>query len=204
VPVKLGTFLKDARMARGLSLRAFARRAGVSPSFLAKVEAAQTSPSLDSLRLLSAALDLSVADMLGLVEKRGEADVVERNFRGHQVTVWEGVELRHFLPDHLSTYFSVLVMDLGPGSSTPVRAAQRSVKELGVVLEGRVVCHVMEKAHRLGRGSAIHFDLSLPHRWENTVRVPARVLLINPNFTEVVDVGTPDPRRRGLARGPRR
>jgi transcriptional regulator with XRE-family HTH domain len=186
--MRLGTFLRDARLARGLSLRAFARQAGVSPSFLAKVEAAQTSPSLDSLGRLSGALDLSVADMLGLVEKRGEADVVPRDFSGHEVTRWEGAVLRHFLPDHLSTYYSVLVLEMGPGSSTPLRASQRVVKELGVVIAGRVVFHTMEKVHRLAPGSAIHFDLSLPHRWENTSARVARILLINPNFTEVKDV----------------
>jgi transcriptional regulator with XRE-family HTH domain len=60
----LGARLKQARLARNLSLTALAGASGLSKGFLSQVETGATNPSLGSLQRLSSALQVSLSDLL--------------------------------------------------------------------------------------------------------------------------------------------
>lgn len=185
---KLGSYLHDLRIARGLSLRSLAKRAGCSPSFLSQVELGRSSPSLESLERISRAFDLTVVELLNLVQERSEVVVGRGAAQGQTVSVWQGATLSHLLPFHVPAAISVLVLDLQPNGQTAIRVARRAMKELGVVVKGAVECEVDEAVYSLKTGESIYFDLITPHRWRNPGAKPARVLLVNPNFTEVVNL----------------
>lgn len=60
----VGRRLTDAREARGLSQRALAREAGLSPDAVSRFESGDRSPTLGTLHDLAVALDLHVAELL--------------------------------------------------------------------------------------------------------------------------------------------
>ena len=60
----IGTHLRAARVARGLSLREMARRIGVSPSFVSQVELGKAKPSLGTLYGFLSELDLSLDELM--------------------------------------------------------------------------------------------------------------------------------------------
>ncbi|HEX8599845.1 MAG TPA: helix-turn-helix domain-containing protein [Chloroflexia bacterium] len=60
----LGERLKQARLARNMSLTALARASGLSKGFLSQVESGATNPSLGSLQRLAQALSLTVSDLV--------------------------------------------------------------------------------------------------------------------------------------------
>ena len=93
---------------------------------------------------------------------------------------------RHGSPSE-QTNFSILVLDLPVGGQTAWRAAKRTMHELAVVLAGTVVFELGQEHKRMTRNDAAYFDLLNRHRWRNVGTANARVLLLNPNFTEVPD-----------------
>lgn len=66
-----GQRLRALRRARGLALTELARRAGVSASYLSRVErGARGTPGFAVLRRLAAALHVSLDDLVGLEDER--------------------------------------------------------------------------------------------------------------------------------------
>jgi len=61
----VGKSVRDLRIKRGLSLRQFSRRTGLSPSVLSSIERATVSASLSSLLRVSAALGTRLRDLFG-------------------------------------------------------------------------------------------------------------------------------------------
>jgi len=189
-PLEVGQALRELRKSRGLSLRDLAGKSGCSPSFISQIEQGKTSPSLVSAKRICRALDMTVAEFLLLKAERRAARLVPKCKPGQIVTKWPRASLHHLLPPGEQTNFSILVLELPPRGQTPWRAATRTMHELAVVLTGKVVFEMKKDRHALGRNDSVYFDLMSHHRWLNPGTARARVLLLNPNFTEVPDVAT--------------
>ena len=186
-PKQTGEALRELRRSRGLSLRELARKSGCSPSFISQVEQGKTSPSLVSAKRICRALDLMVAEFLTLNAARRKARHIPNCDPSQLVTKWPRASLHHLLPATEQTNFSILVLELPPRGQTAWRAAKRTMQELGVVLAGKVVFEIGDESKRMSDNDAVYFDLLNRHRWRNVGRGHARVLLLNPNFTEVPD-----------------
>jgi len=186
-PKQTGEALRELRFSRGLSLRGLARKSGCSPSFISQVEQGKTSPSLVSAKRICRALDMTVADFLALNAERRKARHVPKCNPSQLVAKWPKASLHHLLPATEQTNFSILVLELPPRGQTAWRAAKRTMQELAVVLNGTVVFEIGNEPKRMSRNDGVYFDLLNRHRWRNVGRGQARVLLLNPNFTEVPD-----------------
>jgi len=185
---RIGLLIRELRLGRGLSVREVARKAGCSPSFLSQVEKARSSPSLETLECIASAYNLDILELLNLARDRGQATFLDGSPQGPALTTWEKGRLSHMLPLQIHTTMSLLVLELEPGGRTSKRMARQAMKEIGVVLKGQAICNVAGVAHKLRNGEAIYFDLMTPHFWVNPSKSVARILLANPNFTQVFDV----------------
>ena len=186
-PKQTGQALRELRRSRGLSLRDLARKSSCSASFISQVEQGKTSPSLVSAKRICRALDMMVAEFLALNNERRKARHVPRSNPSQLVTKWPKASLHHLLPATEQTNFSILVLELPTRGQTAWRAAKRTMLELGVVLKGTVLFEIGDESKRMSHNDAVYFDLLNRHRWRNVGRGHARVLLLNPNFTEVPD-----------------
>jgi transcriptional regulator with XRE-family HTH domain len=184
----IGVLLRELRLGRGLSVRQVAKMGDCSPSFLSQVEKARSSPSLATLERIASAFQLDIVELLNLAKDRGKATYLDGTPQGPVLTTWERGRLSHLLPLQIQTTMSLLVLELEPGARTSKRVARQAMKEIGVVLKGRAICNVAGVAHNLGNGEAIYFDLITPHFWSNPTKSDVRILLANPNFTQVFDV----------------
>ncbi|MEY3480146.1 MAG: hypothetical protein RIQ71_921 [Verrucomicrobiota bacterium] len=186
-PKQIGQALRELRRSRGLSLRDLARKSDCSPSFISQIEQGKTSPSLVSAKRVCRALDMTVAEFLLLNSERRKARHMPGCNPSQIVTKWPKASLCHLLPPSEQTNFSILVLELPPGGQTSWRAARRTMNELAVVLKGKVVFEIGDEQKRMSSNDAAYFDLLNRHRWRNAGKSRARVLLLNPNFTEVPD-----------------
>ena len=71
MPTKLGRFIRDARLAKGIGLRELARRISKSPAFLVSLELAEelSGVSEDTLAAIAVELELNLDTVLALAEK---------------------------------------------------------------------------------------------------------------------------------------
>lgn len=186
-PGQTGQALRELRRARGFSLRELARRSGCSASFISQIEQGRTSPSLVSFKRICRALDMTVSGFLLRNADQRKVLRLPGCKPAQLVTKWAAASLHHLLPPGMQSNFSILVLELPRGGQTPWRAAQRTMLELAVVLSGTIVFETTGGHTRLESHDAIYFDLLNRHRWRNTGPCRARVLLLNPNFTDVPD-----------------
>lgn len=73
--MKLEERIRELRTQRRLTLKDIAEATGLSVSYLSDIERGRTTPSLNTLEALSAAFEISVADLLSGVDFAGEKTI---------------------------------------------------------------------------------------------------------------------------------
>lgn len=176
----LGQKIRDARVAKDLTLREMARRTGLTPSQISQIELGRSNPSVASLYSIANALGLSMDYFFGTEPQPANAaqpasnpphggsdgvPVVHAEDRD-VVQIAGGVEWQRLTPrNDQSIEFIHIRYDVG--ASTGDRAYRHGGREYGVVLQGHLSVELGFNKHVLGPGDSISFDSSIPHRLAN-------------------------------------
>jgi transcriptional regulator with XRE-family HTH domain len=156
--MELGDRIRERRQALGLNLRDLAERIDLSASFLSQVERGVTSPSIDSLHKISAALDVPAFHFL--LEPEEKSPVVRRNERVR--LTWPDSQVTfQLLTPGLNRKMEALLTERDPGDSTPTVNFGQHTEEFIYVLQGQLEVVLREKAYLLGPGDTIYFEGAL-------------------------------------------
>jgi transcriptional regulator with XRE-family HTH domain len=185
--VRLGARLRHARETSRMSLGDVASRAGVTKSFLSRVERDETSPSVASLVGICEAVGLSMADLF----QTPQTTLVRRADR----PTFEDLPKAADVVDTLITpdaerHVTVLESTVAPGGSGgQTMYTLPSECEVCFVLEGMIEVQVEDELFRLEEGDALTFGAAVPHTWRTVEGAGgARVLW-------VLAPALPDPRK---------
>lgn len=188
----IGERFKALRKHHGLTLRQLGERAKTSPSFLSQIELNRTSPSVSTLSRICRAMGVTLQEFF----TDRHPDIPARVVRGSEprevLTHWGSAELQYLLPRDTQHSFSALRLVIQARGASSLRAARRSMMELGLVVSGRLRFQASNQSTHLEAGDSVYFDLAHPHKWTNLTDDIAEVLLINSNFTEVFNLPEPD------------
>jgi transcriptional regulator with XRE-family HTH domain len=187
----MGDRLRQARLARGLSLRRLAEVVGVSPSLVSQVETGRAKPSVNTLYALASELGISLDSLLFVdaqppvvadpVEAlNGAADVVlphdpvQRAASRSTIRLGSGVVWERLTSESIRNVdFLHVTYEVG-GESSPSDAFQRHTgQEWGYVLTGLLTVRIGFDEFILQPGDAISFDSATPHRLFNAGDIPA-------------------------------
>lgn len=189
----IGTHLRGARLARGLSLREMARRIGVSPSFVSQVELGKAKPSLGTLYGFLSELDLSLDELMpaaaGLPLTRvapvlstgttGPLSAVMRDeewispehtaqqWQEHPLVQMKGVTWRRLTADDPLVDFLHVTYEPGAESCPTDHLMRHEGHEYGHVISGTLSVQVAFETFDLNPGDAINFPSTTPHRLSN-------------------------------------
>ncbi|MDQ3707157.1 MAG: XRE family transcriptional regulator [Chloroflexota bacterium] len=172
----LGERLKQARLARNLSLTALARASGLSKGFLSQVESGATNPSLGSLRRLAEALSLTVSDLVGTGELPPRADVTLRPRLVRRVHPERNKS--SLLQIGTSSQGAVYVAHLLPGTALESLVPSGPADAYLMVLAGEVEFDQSGTRLRLAEGDSLSFSLSPTYRVTAHTRFRASLLLM--------------------------
>jgi len=177
----MGDALREARAARGLSLRELADRLGVSPSLISQIETGRANPSVSTLYAIAAELDISLDELLfndrrapepaptvfraEAVGTMAPAAPLQRAFDRHRIRLASGV-LWERLTTQSEPGIEFLHVTYEPGgASGPPDAFQRHPgHEWGYVLSGRLQVRIGFDEYTLEPGDAISINSTIPHR----------------------------------------
>jgi len=181
----LGFQIRSLRLSKGLSLQKLAKEASLSIGMLSQVERGLVSPSVRSLRQISAALDVPPA----LFFEQTEAPPVEeigRIVRGKSRRILRltttGVCKELLTPDTSGLLQLTLVRMQPRGSSGSEPYVHRG-EDAGFVLSGAMRLWVGGDTHLLNAGDSFRFKSSLPHRFANAAKGITEVLwAVTPPF----------------------
>ena len=180
--VSIGREVRAFRTKLGITVADLAAAAKLSPGMLSKIENGLTSPSLNTLQTLSAALGVPVTAFFRRYEERrdavfvksGQGLVIERRGTraGHQYQLLGhtgGVTGRIVVEPYLIT----LTAD-----SDVFPLFQHGGMEFLYMLEGEVVYRHADRLYTLTPGDSLFFDADAPHGPEEMVKLPIRFLSV--------------------------
>jgi transcriptional regulator with XRE-family HTH domain len=190
----MGDRLRQARQARGLSLRRLAERVGVSPSLISQVETGRARPSVNTLYALANELGVSLDVLLFMDTQPPVSDAsddivaepaatllphdpVQRAASRSTIRLGSGVVWERLTSESIRNVdFLHVTYEVG-GESSPSDAFQRHTgQEWGYVLSGTLTVRIGFDEYVLQPGDAISFDSATPHRLFNGGDVPARAV----------------------------
>ncbi len=189
----IGDRLREARKARGLSLRHLAALLGVSPSLISQVETGRAKPSVNTLYALANELGISLDSLLFMdtepmttttqaaVPDPADAalphDPVQRANSRMSIRLGSGVVWERLTTESIRAVdFLYVTYEVG-GASSPENEFQRhSGQEWGYILSGTLRVKIGFDEYVLGPGDAITFDSGTPHRLTNDGDEPVRAV----------------------------
>ena len=165
-PFDLGQRLRALRLARGLSQRELAKRAGVSNAIISLIEQNRSSPSVGSLKKVLGGLPLSLAEFFA-----GEAAASPPVFfRAADLVELAGgaISYRQIGRDLTGRAVQILHERYQPGADTGEAMLRHESEEGAVVVRGQLEVTIDGERRLLGPGDAYYFDSRRPHRFRNT------------------------------------
>jgi len=174
MPDDVGPRLRSVRLARGLSQRELARRAGVTNATISLIEAGKTNPSVGALKRVLDGLPISLGEFFAF-------DRPERRkvfYRAGELTeVGKGPISFRQVGAHLGpTSLQVMVERYAPGADTGRIMLIHNGEEAGVVIRGALEVTVGDQVEILRAGDAYRFDSKTPHRFRNVGKSPCEVV----------------------------
>jgi transcriptional regulator with XRE-family HTH domain len=180
--VDVGGRLRTLREERGVSMRALARRSGLSANALSMIERALTSPSVSTLNKLANALEVPITAFFrqepprnNIVFRKADERVRAPFLRG----VWEGLGGEQFVgrvePFHLT---------LEPGGTSGPHGMLHTGHEFVFCIRGQLEYEVNGQRFILEAGDSLIFAAQLSHRWRNPGKSVTNAIIVLSGFEE--------------------
>ena len=180
--VDVGLRLRILREERGVSMRALARRSGLSANALSMIERGITSPSVTTLNKLSTALEIPITAFFRhepprnkVVFRKASERVMAPFFRW----VWESLGGEAFI-GRIEAYMLTLQVGASSGQSGMLHTGH----ELVYCINGRLGYEVDGEPYTLEAGDSLIFAARLAHGWRNTGDAPVNAIIVLAGFEE--------------------
>jgi len=175
--IALGNDVRNLRKSRGLTLAELSLKMGRSVGFLSQVERGISSPSIEDLRIIAAALDIPVSWFFthDSLDKRERGVIVRADARRALGTRESGIVEELLSPD-LGGSFEMFRSVFEAGASID-KDIVRETEEAGVLVSGKLDFWIDGELFQLGPGDSFKFE-NKPYRWRNTGDVPAIVIWV--------------------------
>ncbi|HJR94499.1 MAG TPA: cupin domain-containing protein [Gaiellaceae bacterium] len=175
--VDVGERLRAIRTLRRATLKTVAERADLSESFLSQVERGRANASVASLKRISAALGVNVADLFEPNGSTTRPRVLRRESR--PTLAFGNLGRKLMLTPRPLENLQVIVGELDAGGSTGDEPyTHGDSEELLVVLDGVVSLQLGPEVFELTSGDSIDYRSSTPHRLVNVGDGRAEVMWI--------------------------
>lgn len=179
-PQIIGEHIRQLRLRRHVSVRAFAAQTGFSPSFISQLENGQVSPSLGSLQKIAEALGVTLGDFFAAAASGAEEDLIVRPAERRRLdSTWTDAHLEALGSMTRSRRLEPVVAIFGPGGKSGKQLHSHSREEFAYVLKGRVTLTLGDEESELAPGDAVTLPAHSPHRWENRGTNVVEVLIIS-------------------------
>ena len=182
VSVNVGSRLRDLRSERNLSIRALARKSGLSANALSMIERDKTSPSVSTLYKLADGMGVPITSFFG--EERDYETVVfvkadERTRVPFQRGTWEGLGGQNFVGR-----MEPFVLTLESGANSGLHTMVHTGHEFVICLRGELEYQIEDKFYNLKAGDSLMFSARLRHRWRNSGGNVTNALFLLSGFAE--------------------
>jgi len=178
--VDVGGRLRELRVERGLSMRALARKSGLSANALSMIERGRSSPSVSTLYKLAGALEVPITCMFR-EELQGSNVVFKKASERTRVPfprgLWEGLGGEAFIGR-----VEPFMLTLESGASSGPFGIVHSGHEFVLCLRGELEYEVEGQRFVLEAGDSLLFAAQLKHRWRNRSKKVCNAIFVLSSF----------------------
>lgn len=161
--IDLGARVRSIRQARGLSIEQVAGAAGLTKSFISKLEHDRVAPSVATLLKICSVLGIRAGSLFDppstSIVRKDQASPVSFGGRDMKEYLISGDS-----NDHLMALRSIIAPGGGSGEELYTLAA---AADLVHIVSGQLEMTIESDVHLLDEGDTITFPPSLPHAWRN-------------------------------------
>ncbi|KQV37497.1 MULTISPECIES: cupin domain-containing protein [unclassified Rhizobium] len=177
--VDIGGRLRHLRMARNMSQRELARRAGVTNSTISLIESNAANPSVGALKRILDGIPIGLAEFFAFEPDRPK----KAFYQADELTeIGKGpISYRQIGENLFGRSLQILKECYQPGADTGKVLLAHEGEEGGIVLSGRMEITVGDERRILGPGDAYYFESHRPHRFR----------CVGPVACEVISACTP-------------
>lgn len=170
----VGNRIRQLRQSKDLSSKQLAARAGLTASYISRMENGKVSPTVATLGKVVQAMGESFATLFG--DAQAEGPVVRAQDR-HPLHS-QGVDDYRVTPAWASRLV-VVESVIQPGQASGAQPhTHPGDEECVLVLDGQLTVWLEQSEHLLNPGDSATFLCRLPHRWRNSGKSASRVLWI--------------------------
>lgn len=153
--MQIGQRIKARRKELNLSLRELAEQIDLTASFLSRIERDQSSPSIESLRKISNALEVPI--FYFLTETDGENPVVRHNQRIKFARPDSHLSYELLVPN-LNRQMEAFLAERESGEEKIADPLSQYTEEFIFVLQGHLEIELATETYRLEPGDSIYFE----------------------------------------------
>jgi transcriptional regulator with XRE-family HTH domain len=178
--IDVASRLRQLREERGQSLRALARRSGLSTNALSMIERGRTSPSVSTLYKLSEGLEVPITAFFRTLPPRQNIVFTTGNTRPRvefSRGIWAGLGGESF-----TGRVEPFILTLEGGATSGPQGLVHSGHEFVLCLEGSLEYEVEGGRYSFEPGDSLLFASRLRHRWRNPGRSVANILVVLAGF----------------------
>jgi transcriptional regulator with XRE-family HTH domain len=173
----LGERIRTLRQERKYTLHDVSEGAGLTPSFLSRLERDKVNISVANLRKIANFFGVPMTHFFSS-EEAPAVEVIRAAERRKLRSASEKLQVQALLPEgefHPDAFEAVVSPK---GKST--RRAPREGRAMILLLEGQLRCHVGDETYDLLAGDSLYLRNGAEYGWENVATEAARFLLIQP------------------------
>jgi len=171
----IGIKIREVRKHRGITLKEFSQKVGVTASLISQVERGVAAPSISSLKKISDALGISIAYFFNDGAERelpSDFSPIVRKDERKILHPSPGVTY-HLLSKNLQGRLEFLIAFYDVGATTGPRPYSHRGEECALILRGKLEVQIGSSSYVLSKDDSITFSCEIPHRVKNIGRVPA-------------------------------
>lgn len=174
--ITLGADLRALRKARGLTLTDLADQLGRSVGWLSQVERDKSDPSINDLREIAAALDVSVSSLFRVDSAATEEGYIVRACNRRPIGSREAGLVEELLSPDLTDDFEMVYSTFEAGADLG-KSVSRPTQEVGYVLNGQLDLVIGGREFTLRAGDSFRVK-GEPFRWSNPYSVKCDVIWV--------------------------
>lgn len=170
----LGKRMRRIRQDKGLTLKEIEHRVGVSATHISEIERGKTSPTIQALEKIAAALEVLPSHLIDL-PPTAEPEVLGPQDR-ISITMNKGaIILEPFTHRSVCSEMSIFLATI-QGNGQVAGVSGHRGEEFCYVLDGFLEVTVDGQPHVLRKGDTIHFKATRPHQIRNLTQEPVRTM----------------------------
>jgi transcriptional regulator with XRE-family HTH domain len=165
----IGLKIRELRKHRGITLKEFSQKVGVTASLISQVERGVAAPSISSLKKISEALGISIAVFFNDVAQkdlRSDFSPIVRKDERKILHPSPGVTY-HLLSKNLQGKLEFLLAFYDVGATTGLKPYSHRGEECALVLKGKLEIQIGSSTYILSKDDSLTFSCEIPHQVRN-------------------------------------